>query len=135
MQVLFLNLKDAKNNLRKRVISGEIAAERLASMESSEMASSERKKEDREIKAANEKAAMMPKSEKSISDQLTCGKCGQKRVSYTQAQTRSADEPMTTVSLLSLAGGYCEVDLVLTRCSSASVSCAVIDGNSHRFPV
>lgn len=99
MQVLFLNLKDAKNNLRKRVIAGEVTAERLATMESSEMASSERRKEDREIKAANEKAAMMPKSEKSISDQLTCGKCGKKRVSYTQAQTRSADEPMTTVSV------------------------------------
>jgi transcription elongation factor S-II len=27
---------------------------------------------------------------------LTCGKCGQKKVSYSQAQTRSADEPMTT---------------------------------------
>lgn len=98
MQVLFLNLKDSKNNLRRRVISGEIAPERLATMESSEMASNERKKEDIAIKAANEKAAMMPKSEKSISDQLTCGKCGKKRVSYTQAQTRSADEPMTTVS-------------------------------------
>jgi len=33
--------------------------------------------------------------EKSISSSLTCGKCGQKKVSYSQAQTRSADEPMT----------------------------------------
>lgn len=129
MQVLFLNLKDSKNNLRRRVISGEIAPERLASMESSEMASNERKKEDRAIKAANEKAAMMPKSEKSISDQLTCGKCGQKRVSYTQAQTRSADEPMTTVSIPK--GIRCCI--VLTRCSSVNVNCAVTDGSSHRL--
>lgn len=27
---------------------------------------------------------------------MQCGKCGQKKVSYSQAQTRSADEPMTT---------------------------------------
>lgn len=128
MQVLFLNLKDGKNNLRRRVISGEIAPERLAAMESSEMASNERKKEDRAIKAANEKAAMMPKSEKSISDQLTCGKCGQKRVSYTQAQTRSADEPMTTVSIPK--GIHC--CFVLTRCSSVNVNYVVTDGSSHR---
>lgn len=128
MQVLFLNLKDGKNNLRRRVISGEIAPERLAAMESSEMASNERKKEDRAIKAANEKAAMMPKSEKSISDQLTCGKCGQKRVSYTQAQTRSADEPMTTVSI---PRGIHRC-IVLTGCSSVNVNCVVTDGSSHR---
>lgn len=128
MQVLFLNLKDGKNNLRRRVISGEIAPERLAAMESSEMASNERKKEDRAIKAANEKAAMMPKSEKSISDQLTCGKCGQKRVSYTQAQTRSADEPMTTVSI---PRGIHRC-IVLTECSSVNVNCVVTDGSSHR---
>lgn len=132
MQVLFLNLKDSKNNLRRRVISGEIAPERLASMESSEMASSERKKEDIAIKAANEKAAMMPKSQKSISDQLTCGKCGQKRVSYTQAQTRSADEPMTTVSQPPWDMWRCGV---LTGCSSVNVNCVATDGSSHRSEV
>lgn len=132
MQVLFLNLKDSKNNLRRRVISGEIAPERLASMESSEMASNERKKEDIAIKAANEKAAMMPKSQKSISDQLTCGKCGQKRVSYTQAQTRSADEPMTTVSQPPWDIRRCGV---LTGCSSVNVNCVATDGSSHRLEV
>jgi len=42
------------------------------------------------------KKAQVPMAEKSISDALKCGKCGQKKVSYSQAQTRSADEPMTT---------------------------------------
>ncbi|KAI5847328.1 transcription factor S-II, central domain-containing protein [Morchella snyderi] len=104
MQVLFLNLKDTKNNLRIRVVSGEITPERLATMETSEMASAERRKQDQQIIAQNEKDSMMPKSEKSISDQLTCGKCGKKRVSYTQAQTRSADEPMTTFCTCELCG-------------------------------
>ncbi len=30
------------------------------------------------------------------SDLFKCGKCGQKRCTYTQLQTRSSDEPMTT---------------------------------------
>ncbi|TGZ82008.1 transcription elongation factor S-II [Ascodesmis nigricans] len=97
MQTLFLNLKDKKNpNLRARVLSGEISVERLSTMESHEMASDEQKKEDDKIREENLRKAMAAKAVKSYSDQLTCGKCRQKRVSYTQAQTRSADEPMTT---------------------------------------
>ena len=99
IQTLFLNLKNKKNpNLRKRVASGEISTARLATMESHEMASEERKKEDEALQKENMRTAMVAKAEKSISDQLQCGKCGKRRVSYTQAQTRSADEPMTTVS-------------------------------------
>jgi len=97
IQTLFLNLKNKKNpNLRKRVASGEISTARLATMESHEMASEERKKEDEALQKENMRTAMVAKAEKSISDQLQCGKCGKRRVSYTQAQTRSADEPMTT---------------------------------------
>jgi DNA-directed RNA polymerase subunit M/transcription elongation factor TFIIS len=97
MQVLFLNLKNKDNNLRWRVVSGEVTPERLSTMESAEMASAERRKEDEKLMQENMRTAMMAKSGGSISDQLTCGKCGKKKVSYTQAQTRSADEPMTTV--------------------------------------
>ncbi|KAF8245951.1 transcription elongation factor [Wilcoxina mikolae CBS 423.85] len=97
IQTLFLNLKDKNNpNLRKRVIQGEIPTTRLATMESKEMASEERKKENEALEKENMRESMVAKAEKSISDQLQCGKCGKKRVSYTQAQTRSADEPMTT---------------------------------------
>jgi transcription elongation factor S-II len=100
IQTLLFNLKDKKNpTLRKRVVAGEIPTSRLATMESHEMASEERQREFKAIQDENMKNAMVAKAEKSISDQLQCGKCGKKRVSYTQAQTRSADEPMTTVSL------------------------------------
>jgi transcription elongation factor S-II len=34
-------------------------------------------------------------NESSVSQTLQCGKCNQFIVSYIQAQTRSADEPMT----------------------------------------
>jgi transcription elongation factor S-II len=97
IQSLYLNLKDKKNpGLRRRVISGEISTARLATMEPSEMASEERKAEDAKIQEENLRKSMVSKPQRSVSDQLTCGKCGQKKVTYTQAQTRSADEPMTT---------------------------------------
>lgn len=99
IQSLYLNLKDKKNaDLRKRVVAGEISVNRLSTMESKEMASEERQMQDAAIQAENMREAMTAKDMKSYSDQLTCGKCKQKKVSYTQAQTRSADEPMTTVS-------------------------------------
>ncbi|KAA8893675.1 transcription factor S-II, central domain-containing protein [Sphaerosporella brunnea] len=97
IQTLYINLKDKKNpNLRKRVISGEISTGRLATMETHEMASEELQGQYKAIQEANLRESMVAKPEKSISDQLQCGKCGKKKVSYTQAQTRSADEPMTT---------------------------------------
>ncbi|KAI5798918.1 transcription factor S-II, central domain-containing protein [Geopyxis carbonaria] len=97
IQSLYLNLKDKKNaDLRKRVVAGELSVTRLATMESKEMASEERQLQDAAIQAENMREAMTAKDMKSYSDQLTCGKCRQKKVSYTQAQTRSADEPMTT---------------------------------------
>jgi DNA-directed RNA polymerase subunit M/transcription elongation factor TFIIS len=65
-------------------------------MTSDEMKSEERKKEEEKIKKDNMNNAMVAQEEVSISASLQCGKCGQKKVSYTQAQTRSADEPMTT---------------------------------------
>ncbi|KAI5815506.1 transcription factor S-II, central domain-containing protein [Pyronema omphalodes] len=97
IQTLFLNLKNKANpNLRARVISGDISTTRLATMDTKEMASEEMKKENERLQQENLRESMVAKAEKSISDQLQCGKCGKKRVSYTQAQTRSADEPMTT---------------------------------------
>ncbi|EPS41009.1 hypothetical protein H072_5140 [Dactylellina haptotyla CBS 200.50] len=97
LRSLFFNLKDPKNpNLRKNVLSGRIEPVRLAMMSSEEMASAERKREDEKIEEENMKEAMVAKAPTSVTDQLRCGKCGKRNVSYSQAQTRSADEPMTT---------------------------------------
>lgn len=65
-------------------------------MSADDLKSPERREEDRQIMKENMDKAMVAQEEKSISSSLTCGKCGQKKVSYSQAQTRSADEPMTT---------------------------------------
>jgi transcription elongation factor S-II len=79
-----------------RVLSGEISAATFVVMSSEDLKSDERRAEDEKLKKENMDKAMVAQEERSISTQLTCGKCGQKKVSYTQAQTRSADEPMTT---------------------------------------
>lgn len=97
LRSLFQNLKNKQNrDLGPRVMKGEISADKFVVMTHDELKSQERKKEDEELQKDNMKRAQVPMAERSISDALKCGKCGQKKVSYSQAQTRSADEPMTT---------------------------------------
>ncbi|EKD18076.1 uncharacterized protein L3040_007743 [Drepanopeziza brunnea f. sp. 'multigermtubi'] len=97
LRSLFQNLKAISNReLAPAVMSGEIPPEKFVVMSHEELKSSERRKEDEKLQKDNMKKAQVPMAEKSISDALKCGKCGQKKVSYSQAQTRSADEPMTT---------------------------------------
>ncbi|KUJ24591.1 transcription elongation factor s-ii [Mollisia scopiformis] len=97
LRSLFQNLKNASNKeLGPRVMSGDIKPARFVTMTHEELKSAERREEDEKLMKENLKMAQVPMAEKSISDALKCGKCGQKKVSYSQAQTRSADEPMTT---------------------------------------
>jgi transcription elongation factor S-II len=94
---LFQNLKAKSNvDLGRRVMGGEIGPERFVVMSHQELMSAERKKMDEELEKQNMKNAQVPMVEKSISKEFKCGKCGERKVSYSQAQTRSADEPMTT---------------------------------------
>lgn len=97
LRSLFQNLKQVSSaQLRKNVMSGAIEPSRFVVMTHEELKSEEMKKKDDALELENMKKAQVPMAEKSISDALTCGKCQQKKVSYSQAQTRSADEPMTT---------------------------------------
>lgn len=97
MRSLFMNLKDPKNpGLRTRVVSGDISAERLRTMTPQEMAPEELKKEIEQIEKQNLFKAQGAKEQRAVTDRFTCGKCKQKKVSYYQMQTRSADEPLTT---------------------------------------
>lgn len=94
---LFTNLKNKSNrDLGKRVMAGDISPEKFVNMSDEELKSEDQRKMEIELEKENMKKAQVPMAEKSISDSLECGKCKKKRVSYTQAQTRSADEPMTT---------------------------------------
>ena len=97
MRSLFQNLKNKNNlSLRKRVLSGDIGAKKFVTMSHDELKSAERREEDKKLEKENMNEAMVAQVERSISTEFTCGKCKRKMVSYSQAQTRSADEPMTT---------------------------------------
>lgn len=97
MRSLYQNLKNKSNpQLRRRVLSGEITPGRFVVMSLDELKSAERRAEDARLQKENMDKAMVAQEEKSISASLECGRCKQRKVSYSQAQTRSADEPMTT---------------------------------------
>jgi transcription elongation factor S-II len=94
---LFQNLKGKTNqSLGQRVMSGDIAPEKFVVMTDEELKSDAQRSLEKELEKENMKNAQVPMAKKSISDSLECGRCKQKKVSYSQAQTRSADEPMTT---------------------------------------
>lgn len=94
---LFANLKNKSNrDLGRRVMSGDVTPDRFVVMTDEDLKSEDQRKKEIELEKENMKKAQVPMAEKSISDSLECGRCKQKKVSYTQAQTRSADEPMTT---------------------------------------
>ncbi|PYI02094.1 transcription elongation factor [Aspergillus sclerotiicarbonarius CBS 121057] len=93
---LFQNLKNKSNpSLRIRVLNGDVTPEHFVKMTHDELRSAEQEERDRKIQKQNMDKAMVAQAERSISTSLQCGKCGQRKVTYTEAQTRSADEPMT----------------------------------------
>lgn len=96
MRSLYQNLKNKSNpGLRVRVVSNEITPEHFVAMSTEELRSDQQREADAKIKKENMDKAMVAQAERSISTSLQCGKCGQRKVTYTEAQTRSADEPMT----------------------------------------
>jgi transcription elongation factor S-II len=110
LRSLFQNLKTVSNReLGQRVMSGEITASQFVVMNQEELKSAERRKADAALNKENLLKAQVPTEDKSVSDALKCGRCGQKKVSYTQAQTRSADEPMTTFCECTVCGNRWKV--------------------------
>lgn len=93
---LYQNLKNKSNpKLRVRVLKRDVPPEEFVRMSHDELRSAEQREQDRKIQKENMDKAMVAQAERSISQNLQCGKCGQRKVTYTEAQTRSADEPMT----------------------------------------
>ncbi|XP_077460970.1 transcription elongation factor A protein 2-like isoform X2 [Stigmatopora argus] len=91
------NLKDQKNpDLRRNVLSGNISTQRIASMTSEEMASEELKKIRETLTQESIREHQLSKVGGSKTDMFVCKNCRGKNCTYTQVQTRSADEPMTT---------------------------------------
>lgn len=99
------NLKDQKNpDLRRNVLCGNIAADRIASMSAEEMASAELKEIRKALTKESIREHQLSKVGGTETDMFVCGKCKGKNCTYTQVQTRSADEPMTTFVLCNECG-------------------------------
>ncbi|XP_078144451.1 transcription elongation factor A protein 2 isoform X2 [Centroberyx gerrardi] len=94
------NLKDQKNpDLRRNVLCGNISPERIANMTAEEMASAELKQMREALTKESIREHQLSKVGGTETDMFICSKCHGKNCTYTQVQTRSADEPMTTFVL------------------------------------
>ncbi|KAK8925630.1 hypothetical protein KSP39_PZI018609 [Platanthera zijinensis] len=94
---IMFNLKDAKNtDLRRKVLLGHVKPEKLVNMTAEEMASDDRKLANKQIQEKALFECERGGPAKATTDQFRCGRCGQRKCTYYQLQTRSADEPMTT---------------------------------------
>ncbi|KAL1583881.1 hypothetical protein WHR41_07198 [Cladosporium halotolerans] len=97
MRSLFQNLKIKNNDqLRSDVYTGAITPDKFVNMSGDDLKSAEKRAADAAIEKENMRVAMTATEQKAISTTMQCGKCKFMKVAYSQAQTRSADEPMTT---------------------------------------
>lgn len=110
---LFVNLKDKNNpSLRETIVAGDLPVARFCKMTSAEMASEERQAADKKIQEENLFKTLGAEEVQAETDAFQCGRCkqvsvdmfwiavgililGKRKCRYRQAQTRSADEPMT----------------------------------------
>ncbi|KAL5456961.1 hypothetical protein EMCRGX_G034190 [Ephydatia muelleri] len=91
------NLGDPKNpELRRSVICGEISVGQISTMTAEQMASDSLKNLRQKLTTDAIRDAQISAGGGTKTDLLKCSKCKKRNCSYTQAQTRSADEPMTT---------------------------------------
>uniref|UniRef100_A0A0D9WWZ1 Transcription elongation factor n=1 Tax=Leersia perrieri TaxID=77586 RepID=A0A0D9WWZ1_9ORYZ len=94
---LMFNLRDDNNtDFRRRVLIGQVEPERIADLTPAEMASDTRKLQNKKIEEKALFDCERGGAPKATTDQFKCGRCGQRKTTYYQLQTRSADEPMTT---------------------------------------
>eukprot|EP00216_Chloropicon_sp_CCMP2111_P001683 CAMPEP_0198238046 /NCGR_PEP_ID=MMETSP1446-20131203/3776_1 /TAXON_ID=1461542 ORGANISM="Unidentified sp, Strain CCMP2111" /NCGR_SAMPLE_ID=MMETSP1446 /ASSEMBLY_ACC=CAM_ASM_001112 /LENGTH=302 /DNA_ID=CAMNT_0043920367 /DNA_START=243 /DNA_END=1148 /DNA_ORIENTATION=- len=97
MRSLTFNLKDKSNpDLRRKVLLGIIPAKEVIELSPHQLASDKRKEDNVEIKKVALFNAEAAAPTVASTDQFRCGKCGKRKCTYYQMQTRSADEPMTT---------------------------------------
>ncbi|KAI8087286.1 transcription elongation factor S-II, partial [Thamnidium elegans] len=104
---LALNLKNKSNpGLRESVVSGELSVEKLCKMSVDAMASEEAQARDRKLAEEALFKARGAGSAQAETDMFKCGKCGGRKCTYFQMQTRSADEPMTTFVTCVICGNH-----------------------------
>eukprot|EP00890_Picochlorum_soloecismus_P006239 jgi/Picsp_1/6616/NSC_03959-R1_protein len=91
------NLKDSSNpDLRKKVLKGDITPNVLITLSPEDLASDAKREENQRIREKKLFDSAPSSVKLATTDQFQCGKCRQRKCTYYQMQTRSADEPMTT---------------------------------------
>ncbi|OCF40591.1 transcription elongation factor S-II [Kwoniella heveanensis CBS 569] len=94
---IYLNLKDKGNPaLRNEIVLGYIDTEAVAKMSKEEMASESVRSLNEKLASDNLFKAKAVGETQAETDAFKCGRCQQRKCTYYQMQTRSADEPMTT---------------------------------------
>lgn len=91
-------LSNLREDIQQQILESSLSPSLLVRMTSEDLASDELK-EWREATMkylAKHSQAGPGKEEQATTDMFRCGKCGQRKTTYFQLQTRSADEPMTT---------------------------------------
>ena len=94
---LAMNLKDKSNpDLNDALICGAYSPEQVVAMSVKELASKQLKEQRQaEAKWAQQEARSDLGKLNGLTDMFRCGKCRERKCTYYQMQTRSADEPMT----------------------------------------
>lgn len=96
---LSFNLKDPTNpDLRRKVIEGVISPDVLIKLPPEELASDAKRAQNQSIREKKLFDSAPSSVKQATTDAFQCGKCKKRECTYYQMQTRSADEPMTTVS-------------------------------------
>lgn len=91
------NIKDPKNaKLRMALLHRYIPPSELLTMSNQDLANDELKKTREEVHARMTRDAMPFNKQEASTDMFKCSKCRQRKCTYFQMQTRSADEPLTT---------------------------------------
>lgn len=91
------NMKDQNNpDFRRKILLGQVKPEKIVTMTTEEMASDRRKLENQQLKDKAIFNCQRMDALTATTDQFKCGRCGSRKTTYCQMQTRSADEPMTT---------------------------------------
>ncbi|KAH6564213.1 hypothetical protein BASA50_007348 [Batrachochytrium salamandrivorans] len=82
--------------LRSQVLNGNISADTFAVMTAEDMMSKERILEVEKAKKDSMHVAVAAPNQEAETDMFKCGRCGYRKTTYYQMQTRSADEPMVS---------------------------------------
>lgn len=94
---ILFNIGDSSNpDFRRKVLLGHVKPEKVLEMKPEEMASHERQRQNKQIKDKALFECERGKQAEATTNSFKCGRCGKRKCTYYQLQTRSADEPMTT---------------------------------------